>query len=97
MLMTILVILVVSGALIIGALWGIYGSLSKKTKGFLVALAGGALMVSAILELVEPAINKTNINYALIFFFLGAIMFTGLDYLVDKKWAQTTVVVFLLQ
>ena len=39
--MTIIVIVVVSGALIIGAIWGIYGKLSKKTEGFLVALAGG--------------------------------------------------------
>jgi len=48
--MTILVVLVVSGALLLGAVWGIYGSLSKATEGFLVALAGGALLVSAVLE-----------------------------------------------
>ena len=58
--MTIIVILVVSGALILGAVWGIYWKLPKKTEGFLVALAGGALMVSAILELIEPATKKSQ-------------------------------------
>ncbi len=48
--MTIIVVLVVSGALIIGALWGVYGKISDSLEGFLVALAGGALLVSALLE-----------------------------------------------
>lgn len=55
------VILVVSGALLIGAAWGIYGSLSKSVEGFIVALAGGALVVSVVLELVEPALAQTTI------------------------------------
>ena len=40
------VILVVSGALIIGALWGLYGRLPSWLEGNLLALAGGALMIS---------------------------------------------------
>lgn len=86
--MTIIVIVVVSGALLLGAVWGIYGGLSKSTEGFLVALAGGALIVSTILELLAPAIESTSIHFALSIFFAGAVIFTGLDYLVKKKWGS---------
>lgn len=84
--MTIIVILVVSGALILGAVWGIYWKLPKKTEGFLVALAGGALMVSAILELIEPATKQTPLGWALTSVFAGALVFCVLDYFVKKKW-----------
>lgn len=86
--MTIVVIGVVSGALLLGALWGIYGNLSKSTEGFLVAIAGGALIVSAIIELIAPAIEKASIHFALATFFAGAAVFTGADYLVKKKWGS---------
>ena len=86
--MTIIVILVVSGALILGALWGIYGSLSKRTEGFLVALAGGALIVSAMLELVEPAIKKSPLLWVLLSILVGAAVFCILDYLVKQKWSD---------
>lgn len=81
----IIVIVVASAALILGALWGIYWGLSKKTEGFLVALAGGALMVSAILELIEPATKKTPLYYTLGLVFLGALVFCILDYYVNKN------------
>ncbi|MFD2825192.1 ZIP family metal transporter [Leeuwenhoekiella polynyae] len=86
--MTFIVISVVSGALILGAFWGIYGSLSKKTEGFLVALAGGALIVSTVLELINPAIEKASIGIALGIVMAGAGVFTALDYLVKKKWGS---------
>lgn len=53
--MTILVITVVSAALIIGAAWGIHWGLAEKTEGFLVALAGGSLLVTIVLERIERA------------------------------------------
>ena len=40
---TVIVILVVSGSLIVGAAWGLFGKLPKPLEGFLVATAGGAL------------------------------------------------------
>ena len=86
--MTIIVILTVSGALILGALWGIYGSLSKRTEGFLVALAGGALIVSAMLELIEPAIRESSLTWVIISVLAGAGIFCVLDYLVKKKWGN---------
>ena len=86
--MTIIVIIIVSGALIIGAIWGIYGNLSERFEGFLVALAGGALLVSALLELINPALEKNSIPITLATVFAGAITFTILDYLVKKKWGS---------
>jgi len=41
MMMTLIVVLVVSGALIAGAAWGIFGRLGDRVQGFLIALAGG--------------------------------------------------------
>ena len=86
--MTFIVIAVVSGVLILGAVWGIYGSLSKQTEGFLVALAGGALIVSTVLELINPAIEKASTAIALGIVMAGASVFTVLDYLVKKKWGS---------
>ncbi len=88
--MTIIVVLVVSGALLLGAVWGIYGSLSKATEGFLVALAGGALLVSAVLELIKPSMENAPLGWALAVVFLGAVLFTGLDYLVKKKFGSSS-------
>ncbi len=55
MFLTIVVVVVVSAALVAGAAWGVYGTLPAELEGFIVALAGGALMVSAVLELIDPA------------------------------------------
>lgn len=86
--MTIIVVIIVSAALVIGAIWGIYGNLSKRLEGFLIALAGGALLVSALLELISPALEKDSIPIALSMVFVGAITFTVLDYLVKEKWGS---------
>lgn len=86
--MTVIVVIIVSGALVIGALWGIYGTLSKELEGFLVALAGGALLVSALLELINPALEKYSVPMVLLMIFLGATIFVILDYLVKKKWGS---------
>lgn len=88
MLMTVIVILVVSGALLLGAAWGIYGRLSRQVEGAIIALAGGALMLSAVLELIEPATEHVSLWAALAFVLAGASVFTGLDYLVDETWGS---------
>lgn len=85
---TIIVILVVSGALLIGATWGIFGPLFKKVEGFLVALAGGALIISAVLELIEPATKQSALWAVFGLVLLGALVFTGLDYLVKQRWGS---------
>ena len=88
--LTIIVVLVVSGALLLGAAWGIYGSLSKELEGLLVALAGGALIVSAVLELIQPATKQTNIWAAFALVFAGAVVFSVLDYFVKERWGSSS-------
>ncbi|VWX61473.1 ZIP family metal transporter [Sphingorhabdus sp. 109] len=86
MLMTFLVVGVVSAALIAGALWGIYGKLSRKTEGFVIALAGGALIVSLVSELIQPAVAQSNLWVGLGAVAAGAMVFSVVDYWIDEKW-----------
>ncbi len=86
----ILVVVVTSASLIAGAAWGAYGKLPEWLEGFLVALAGGALIVAIIQEMVNPAVEVLPIPYALAGVALGAAVFTGLDWLVEKLTAGGT-------
>ncbi len=86
MLMTFLVVAVVSAALIAGALWGVYGKISSKTEGFIIALAGGALIVSLVSELIQPAVEQSNLWVGLGAVAAGATAFSVVDYWIDEKW-----------
>lgn len=88
--MLLAVVLVVSGALIAGAAWGIYGKLTKRVEGFLIALAGGALLLSVVSELIEPSIDKSSIYHAVVGVAAGAIVFAVCDYLIDEKWGGSS-------
>ena len=88
--MVLLVVAVVSGALLIGAVWGIYGTLKPRTEGFLIALAGGALLLSVVSELIEPSIQKSTPFHALVGVAAGAIVFSVIDYLIDEKWGDSS-------
>ena len=85
MLTLIIVIVVVSAALMVGALWGVYGKLSDKTEGFIVALAGGALIMSVIGELVQPSLKEGSLWVSIGALALGAILFSAADYWIDEK------------
>lgn len=88
MLLTILVILVVSAALVTGAAWGAYGKLPPELEGLIVALAGGALIVSAVLELIDPATKIAPFWAVAACVLAGAAAFAGLDVLVKQKFAR---------
>jgi ZIP family zinc transporter len=81
----ILVIFMVSAALLIGALWGVYGRLSDRTEGFIVAIAGGALIMSVIGELVEPSSKESSIWVVTVALGVGAVLFSAADYWIDEK------------
>jgi ZIP family zinc transporter len=81
-----LVVLVVSGALIVGAAWGVFGPLHERTEGFLVALAGGALLLSVVTELIEPSMEKSSLIVTIAGVLAGAGAFTAADYWIDEKW-----------
>lgn len=88
MLLTVAVVLVVSGALVLGAVWGIYGTLPESVAGFIVAVAGGALIVSVVLELVEPSARQAPAWAAYAVTLLGAGVFAVLDRLVKKNFGS---------
>ena len=85
MVTVILVIVVVSAALLIGAFWGVYGGLSDRTEGFIIAIAGGALIMSVIGELVEPSANESNVWVVIAALAAGAVLFSAADYWIDEK------------
>lgn len=85
---TVLVILAVSAALLIGAGWGLYGKLPTKLEGFLIAFAGGALVLSLVTELIEPSIQRSSLLVASAGVAAGAVLFTAIDYLIDEKWGD---------
>lgn len=87
---TLLVVAAVSGALLIGAAWGVYGRLGPRTEGFLIAFAGGALVLSLVTELIQPAAARSSTGLAMGGVALGAIAFTALDWLVDERWGSGT-------
>ncbi len=86
MMMTLLVVLAVSAALIAGAAWGIYGRMGDTTRAFLVALAGGALVLSLVTELVEPSVERSSLAMAMMGVAAGAVVFAVVDYLIDEYW-----------
>lgn len=88
MLMTLIVISVVSGALLAGAAWGIYGRLSKRAESFLVALAGGALLLSVTSELIQPSLEHSSLLVAALGTLAGGAVFLSVDYLIDEKFGS---------
>lgn len=88
MLSTVLIVVAVCGALLGGAAWGLWGSLSPRIKGFLIALAGGALIEAVILELVQPSLEESGLWVSMIALATGAIVFSAIDYLIDEVWGQ---------
>jgi zinc transporter, ZIP family len=81
----IIVIFIVSAALLVGAFWGVYGRLSDRTEGFIVAIAGGAIIMSIIGELVEPSAKESNVWVVIAALAVGAVLFSAADYWIDEK------------
>ncbi len=83
-----IVILIVSAALIGGAVWGAYGRLGPRLEGFLIALAGGALIVSIVEEMIRPASESVSILWLNPVVLLGALAFVLGDAWVDRKFGS---------
>ncbi|WP_066560581.1 ZIP family metal transporter [Croceicoccus bisphenolivorans] len=88
--LTLAVVAIVSGALIVGALIGVNGKLRPRTEGFIVALAGGALLLSLVTELIEPTLEKSTIWMVVPGVVTGAMLFTAIDYWIDEKWGSNS-------
>lgn len=86
--MVFIVILVVSSALVVGALWGLYGKLPSKLEGFLIAMAGGALIYSIMSEMIKPAEKDLGIFALSSLVILGASVFTVLESWIDRRFGE---------
>ena len=82
------VVAAVSSALLLGALWGLYGRLGDRTEGFVLAAGGGALMLAAVLELIVPAQQASSFEATAAVVLFGAAVFAGIDYLIDERWGD---------
>lgn len=80
-----IVVAIVSAALVIGAAWGLYLPLPRPLEGFLIALAGGALIVSVMEELIRPALQDLSFPLLTLAVALGAGAFTAADRWLDKS------------
>lgn len=79
-----IVVLIVSFALLAGAVWGAFKGLNDRTEGFIVAMAGGALIVSVMDELIRPSTESAPLWIVVAAVAAGAVVFTGLD-----SWVKT--------
>lgn len=79
----VLVVTIVSAALIAGAVWGLWGRLPPHVEGFLIAMAGGALIVSVMEELIRPSLAPIGFLAVAGCVALGAFCFTAAD-----RWLQ---------
>lgn len=84
--LVVVVILVVSAALVVGAAWGIWGRPRTRVEGFVIALAGGALTVSAVLELVEPAVQQAPVLAVSGAVLAGAVVYSVVDRWLDSRF-----------
>ncbi|WP_375280146.1 ZIP family metal transporter [Pseudooctadecabacter sp.] len=83
-----IVIAVVSAALVGGALWGAYGTLPRRLEGFLIAMAGGALIVAVVDELIKPASAQIDLPWLVPAVLAGAVVFVALDTWVDSRFGN---------
>lgn len=84
----IVVVSAVSGSLVIGSLLGVWGRVPEVVIGLLVAVAGGALLVSTGLELFEPATDEIATWVIAACVLAGASAFSVVDHLVDETWGS---------
>lgn len=85
MLMTLIVLVLVAAALLIGAAWGLFLPLPERLEGFLIAMAGGALIVSIMSELVQPASRHIAFPTLAAALLAGAGLFVLLDRFVKRR------------
>ena len=85
MLITLAILATVAAALVLGALWGVWAPPSENLEGLLIALAGGALIVSIMSELIEP--SSQDISFAALSVALlgGAVAFVLANRFIKQK------------
>jgi ZIP family zinc transporter len=73
------------GALLIGALLGIYLKISRKVIALIMAFGAGVLICALSFDLMEEAYRRGGFDSVTIGFLVGALLFVFGDWLVDRK------------
>ncbi|PIE11625.1 MAG: zinc transporter [Rhodobacterales bacterium] len=81
-------IIIASGALVLGAIWGAVWGMSQRVEGFMIALAGGALIVGAMDQMVAPAMEHLPLWAVCAALGVGAFTFWRADRFVEKRVGQ---------
>tara|TARA_B100001079_G_scaffold261662_1_gene263025 strand:+ start:830 stop:1525 length:696 start_codon:yes stop_codon:yes gene_type:complete len=75
--MTLLVLIVAtSAALLVGVAWVLIIGMPPRLEGALIALAGGALLIAAVLELIQPVIHERSLLWPFVALSVGALLYT---------------------
>lgn len=76
------------GAVVIGALFGLYLPLKRRLIGYIMSFGTGILIGAATFELLDEALKKSTTLVVAISFIVGALVFTGFDLFVSSRGAS---------
>ncbi len=79
---------VAGGALLLGAIVGLYIPIPRKLTGFIMAFGTGVLIGAASFELMGEVEEKTGYSYVIFGFLIGATLFTLLEMVIIKKGGE---------
>lgn len=79
-----------SAALVVGVAWVMLARIPRRLEGLVIALAGGALLIAAVLELIQPVIRERSLFLPLAALFVGAVLYTALVQIMNRAgWVDT--------
>jgi ZIP family zinc transporter len=76
---------IAGGALLLGAIIGLFVPLPRKITGFIMAFGTGVLIGAASFELLGKIEVEIGYSYSIFGFLLGASLFTLLEFIISKK------------
>ena len=77
-----------SSSLVVGALLGAYWEPPEEWTATALAFASGALVTALAYDLFEHSVNAANLPTAGAGLLAGAVVFTGVDYLIDSRYGE---------
>ncbi|WP_214847801.1 ZIP family metal transporter [Exiguobacterium sp. s193] len=76
------------GAVVIGALIGLFLPMKQRYIGYVMSFGTGILIGAATFELLDEALNKSTTFIVAISFIIGSLVFTGFDFFVSSRGAS---------
>lgn len=76
---------IAGGALLLGAVVGLFVPIPRKITGFIMAFGTGVLIGAASFELLGNIEDQAGYSYVIFGFLIGAALFTGLEFVISSK------------